>query len=294
MKTVKLSNGETIAYRDQGTGAQHFIMLHGNMTSSAHLDVLFEGMPKEIRMIAPDLRGFGESSYKNEINSLEDFADDVIEFADRLGINEFFLGGWSTGGGIAMEIAAKLPERILGLILVESVGIQGYPMMKKDDQGQPLVGTLLKTKEEIAVDPVQVVPVLQAYENKNKEIMRAIWNGVIYTHQQPETERYDRYLNDMMTQRNLVDVDYALVHFNISHQTNGVEEGNGRVDFIQRPVLVFQGSRDLVVPPYMGEGIRDALGDKAIYETGEWGHSPFIDVPDFLCQRIESFLRTRQ
>lgn len=294
LKTVKLSNGETIAYREQGTGAQYFVMLHGNMTSSAHLDVLFERLPMEYRVIAPDLRGFGGSTYKKEINSLEDFADDVIEFLDRLGVNEFFLGGWSTGGGIAMEIAAKLPERILGLVLVESVGIQGYPMMKKDEQGQPLIGELLKTKEEIAADPVQVVPVLQAYEQKNKELMRIIWNSVIYTHKQPDEERYAKYLDDMMTQRNLVDVDYALVHFNISHASNGVEDGNGRVDFIQRPVLVFQGDRDLVVPPYMGEGIRDALGDKAIYETGDWGHSPFVDVPDYLCGRIETFLRTRQ
>jgi pimeloyl-ACP methyl ester carboxylesterase len=193
-----------------------------------------------------------------------------------------------------MEIAAKLKERVLGLVTIESVGIQGYPMFKKDAQGQPIAGELLKTKEEIAADAVQVAPVLQAYKENNKELMRAIWNAVIYTQKQPEEARYEMYLDDMMTQRNLVDVDYSLVHFNMSHAHNGVVEGNGRIDQIQCPVLVFQGDRDLVVPPSMGEGIRDALGDRATYVHGDWGHSPFIDVPEMLCERIDSFLKTNK
>jgi pimeloyl-ACP methyl ester carboxylesterase len=193
-----------------------------------------------------------------------------------------------------MEIAAKLKERVLGLVTIESVGIQGYPMFKKDAQGQPIAGEFLKTKEEIAADAVQVAPVLQAYEQNNKELMRAIWNAVIYTRNQPEEARYEMYLDDMMTQRNLVDVDYALVHFNMSHAHNGVVEGNGRIDQIQCPVLVFQGERDLVVPPSMGEGIRDAFGERATYITGDWGHSPFIDVPEMLCERIDSFLKTNK
>jgi pimeloyl-ACP methyl ester carboxylesterase len=294
VKFVELSNGETIAYREKGTGAIPFVILHGNMSSSAHLDILFERMPDDVKVIAPDLRGFGQSSFENEINSLEDFAGDMIEVINQLGIAAFYLGGWSTGGGVAMEIAAKLKERVLGLVTIESVGIQGYPMFKKDAQGQPIAGELLKTKEEIAADAVQVAPVLQAYKENNKELMRAIWNAVIYTQKQPEEARYEMYLDDMMTQRNLVDVDYSLVHFNMSHAHNGVVEGNGRIDQIQCPVLVFQGDRDLVVPPSMGEGIRDALGDRATYVHGDWGHSPFIDVPEMLCERIDSFLKTNK
>ncbi len=293
LQSVEIENGETIYYRESGTGEIPFVMLHGNMSSSVHLDVLFERMPNEVRVIAPDLRGFGESSYEHEINSLEDFADDIIEVINQLGMEKFYLGGWSTGGGIAMEIAAKCSDRVLGLVTIESVGIQGYPMFKKDAQGQPIVGEYIHTKEEIAADPVQVIPVLQAYEQKNKEIMRAIWNAVIYTQNKPEEDRYEMYLDDMMTQRNLVDVDYSLVHFNISHAHNGVVEGNGRIDQIQCPVLVFQGDRDFVVPPTMGEGIRDALGDRATYVHGDWGHSPFIDAPEMLCARIESFLKLR-
>jgi pimeloyl-ACP methyl ester carboxylesterase len=293
MKEVNLSNGETIAYREQGKGAIPFVMLHGNMTSSRHMDILFERMPKDLRVIAPDMRGFGQSTYIQPINSLEDFADDMIEFVDRLGFDHFYLGGWSTGGGVAMVMAAKQPERVLGLVLVESVGIAGYPMFRKDQAGQPIAGDLLNTKEEIAADLVQVIPVLDAYATHNKDVMRAIWNAVIYTNKQPDPDRYETYLEDMMSQRNLVDVDYALVHFNISHENNGLEEGDGQVDLLHAPVLVFQGDRDLVVPPAMGQGIRDALGDKAEYVTGDWGHSPFIDVPDLLCGKIEAFLKAR-
>lgn len=291
LKSVKLHNGETISYREQGSGRTVYVLLHGNMTSSAHFDIVFEQMSTDIRLITPDLRGFGGSSYYNPINHLEDFAEDIIELINHLDIDNFYIGGWSTGGGIALEIASKLSRRVLGLVLIESVGIEGYPMFKKDETGQPIIGEFLKTKEEIATDPVQVLPIITAYENKDKETLKFIWNSLIYTHNQPNIERYAMYLDDMLTQRNLVDVDYALVYFNMSNKFNGVVVGNKKIETIKCQVLVFQGDRDLVVPKQMGDGIKAALGEQVEYVTGDWGHSPMIDCPQYLMDKMLAFIK---
>lgn len=290
MKKVTLSNNETIAFRESGSGDRTIVLIHGNMTSSLHFDVLLERLAEDYHVIAPDMRGFGESSYNSRFDSLFELAEDMLELLQILGQESCTVLGWSTGGGVAMEMAASCPELVEKLILLESVGISGYPMFKKDSNGQPIPDQFLQTKEEIANDPVQVMPVLEAYRTTNNNIMRSIWNALIYTHTQPEPDRYDKYLKDMMTQRNLVDVDYALTRFNISKQHNGLVEGNGRVESIRCPVLVLQGDRDLVVPSYMGQGIKNALGDLCDYRSGDWGHSPMVDDMDGLLAMLRSFI----
>lgn len=292
LEFVKLKNGETISYREQGKnkGNKTFIMLHGNMTSSKHLDVFMEQISKDIHVIAPDLRGFGESSYNQPFDSLKELADDIVELAEALGVHQFIVGGWSTGGGIAMIIAGEYPERVEKLVLIESVGIKGYPIFKKDATGQPILTQLLTTKEELAEDAVQVLPLLNAYASKDKETLKMIWNSVIYTHKQPSREHYDEYLEDMLTQRNLIDVDYALMYFNISREHNGVTEGNGLAYTIKAETLILQGERDYVVPMAMAEGIKSALGDLARMVTGDWGHSPFIDDPKGTMNKINEFI----
>lgn len=289
--SVKIDNGETLGYRECGEGDKILLLVHGNMTSSKHWDVLIDKLPDNIKVYAVDMRGFGMSTYNIPVNSLRDFSEDIKNFVDKLGLKKFAMAGWSTGGGVAMQFAADHPEYVTHLITVESVGIKGYPMFRKDEKGQPVLTELLRTKEDIAKDQVQVVPVLKAYESKDKEYMRSLWNMVIYTQNQPSPEKYDEYLDDMMTQRNLVDVDYALVNFNMSHDHNGVVPGTGEVDKITAPTLVIEGDKDLVVPMYMAEDIKNGIGDNAelvIFENS--GHSPLIDRIDKLTESIVDFI----
>ncbi|EOD00335.1 alpha/beta fold hydrolase [Caldisalinibacter kiritimatiensis] len=291
LKSVELPNGETLGYRETVKGEKIVLLVHGNMTSSKHWDILIDRLPEKYKIYAVDLRGFGKSTYNKPINSIKDFSEDIKLFVDELGIKGFTIAGWSTGGGVSMQFTADYPEYVEKLILVESVGIKGYPIYKKDEKGQPIVGELLKTKKEIAKDPVQVLPVLNAYANKDKNYLRNLWNMLIYTHNQPSEERYEEYLDDMLTQRNLVDVDYALLTFNISNENNGVVDGTGDVDKINVPTLVIQGDRDYVVPMNMGKEIAVSIGDNAkLVIMEDSGHSPLIDNLDKLTNVIVDFI----
>jgi len=288
---VTLSNGETIAYRKVGDGSKSLVLVHGNMTSSKHWEILMEELKDEYCVYAIDLRGFGLSSYNEKINSLKDFSEDLKEWADIIGLKKFSLAGWSTGGGVVMQFTADYQEYVEKLILVESVGIKGYTMYKKGENGQPIYTELISTREEIAVDPIQVLPVLEAYAAKNKDYMKTLWNMLIYTHNKPSDELYDEYVEDMFTQRNLVDVDYALIYFNISSESNGVTEGNGLVNKIEVPTLVLQGDRDYVVPLNMGVEIAKGIGENAkLVVLENCGHSPLIDCMPALVKEIKNFL----
>jgi pimeloyl-ACP methyl ester carboxylesterase len=291
LQYVKLANGETIAYRERAGGTRSLVLLHGNMTSSVHWDVFMEALPSEYKVYAPDMRGFGESSYHTPVDSLHDFAMDIHEWTEKVGLLSFVLMGWSTGGGVAMDFAADHPEKVEKLILLSSVGTRGYPIFKKDEHGQPIMTQPLRTKEDISQDLVQVLPILRAYETRDKDMLRQIWEMLIYHDNKPDEERYDKYVEDMLTQRNLVDVDYALATFNISSEMTMMGQGNGKAAKITMPTLIISGKRDRVIPGQMAQDIKDDIGDNARIEYMDTGHSALIDDLPALVRIVTEFLK---
>lgn len=290
LKSIEISNGETIGYRESGSGDNILLLVHGNMTSSKHWDILIEALPEDVKIYAVDLRGFGISSYNNPINSLNDFSEDLKLFVDKLGLKKFYLAGWSTGGGVSMQFTANYPEYVDKLLLIESVGVKGYPIYQTDENGNFLQGKLYETKEALSKDTVSLAPILDAYNSRNKAFYKGLWDAVIYTDKKPSEERYEEYLEDMLTQVNTIDVYWALTSFNISNEHNGLTEGNSDVDKILVPTLVIQGERDLVVVPAIGEEIAATIGENAILLKLPSGHSPLIDCLDLLVKHIVEFI----
>lgn len=257
-----ISGGEILSYRKCGTGSNNLVLLHGNMSSSVHFQPLMEQLEQSFTIYALDLRGFGDSTYQHSFDSLHELADDVKAFIRVQGINNPVLLGWSTGGGVAMEVAADLGHDVRGIILLSSVGIQGYTMFRKDEKGALIMGDYLVNKDEIAADPVQVAPPLQAYASNDREFFRYLWNLVIYHKNQPPNEDYELYLDAILKQRNLVDVDYSLVHFNVSESSNGVEPGSGQANKITCPVVIIHGEADMVVPVEEARKTKAFFGDR--------------------------------
>lgn len=290
LKSIKIKNGETIGYRESGYGDKIIVLVHGNMTSSKHWDLLMEAMPDDYKIYAVDLRGFGISSYNNPIDSIKDFSEDLKLFVDELGIKGFYLGGWSTGGGVSMQFVADYSDYVKKLILIESVSVKGYPTYPLDAKRKPLSDKPFQSKEELTKDPISMIPLVEAYKKRDKKFLKNLWNAVIYTDKKPSDSKYDEYLEDMLTQVNILDVHWALIKFNISHEHNGVTEGTGEVDKIKIPTLIIQGERDYVVVPSRGKEIKAAMGDNATYLSLEAGHSPFIDCLETLVDKIVSFI----
>jgi len=291
LKKVKLPNGETLGFRERRRGKKVILLLHGNMTSSKHWDIFMENFNENYKLIAPDMRGFGISSYKNKIISISDFVNDLELFVKKLNIDDFILMGWSTGGCIAMEYTAKNPEKVKKLILLESISTRGNPLYNLDETGDVMPDQRIETMEEIRNDKFKIQPILNAYKNKNKEFMKSIWNTLIYTNNKPNKEKYDEYIDDMFTQRNIVEVYHALNHFNISNTHDGLIKGNNLAAKINIPTLVLWGENDKVVPKKMAEEIVNDIGENAKLKIlKECGHSPLIDDLKQLNFIINKFL----
>lgn len=119
--------------------------------------------------------------------------------------------------------------------------------------------------------------------------MRQIWNAAIYVNEKPEIEEYNIYLNEIIKQVNLVDIDYSLVHFNITHQSNGVAEGSGHIDGIHCPIVIIHGEKDLVVPVSEAKEAANIFGNQASMHIMEnAGHAIVTDEMEKLIAIIKS------
>jgi len=290
IKKVSLKNGEEIAYRERDGGSIPIILVHGNMTSSKHWDILIDTLDSSYKVYAIDLRGFGFSTYHNRITSIKDFSDDLKGFIDALGLSDFTLVGWSTGGCVSMQFEIDYPGLSKNIVLLASGSTRGYPMYETTAEGTPNVEKRLRTIEEVERD-YKTIGVQHLYDSKDREGLKSVWNAVIYTDKRPDKQKYEEYIDDMLTQRNLADVYHALNIFNISGEPNGVSEGTNEAKSIQIPVLVLYGDRDYVVTEQMTQEIIEDLGHVTqFYRLKNSGHSPLVDDLEQLKKHIEKFI----
>jgi pimeloyl-ACP methyl ester carboxylesterase len=105
-----------IHYVEEGTG-HPVLLLHQTPRSWDEYRDVIPLLSTTHRVIAPDTLGFGSSDSPAEPWTVELFAAGVVDLVDSLGLDSFSLVGHHTGGVIAIEVAASLPERVADLVL---------------------------------------------------------------------------------------------------------------------------------------------------------------------------------
>ena len=289
-KKVLLPNGETYYYIDEGSGEETILLIHGNMSSGVLYKPLIERFKNDYRVIAPDMRGFGDSSYNNRIESLADLSDDLYLFLTELNIKKVHVAGWSTGGAVVLKLAATHGNMIDKIVLIESASYRGYPVFKKDENNQPIVGVSYDNIEDLAKDPVQVLPLVVALENNDVDTIKYIWDLLIYNVNKPNEEDDKLYLSEIMKQVNIVDIDWCLTIFNMSNTTNGVSDGDNSISKVVSPVLSLWSDSDIIVFEYMVDETVAALSNAKKVILKNSGHSPLVDCPNKLFELMIKFL----
>ena len=289
---VNLSNGETYYYREYGHGDTILVLVHGHLSSSRHMAPMFEHFGEGYRIIAPDMRGFGNSSYNTRIDSLEELSEDIKDFCDLLGIKKAVFGGWSTGGGVLMNLAADYPDLVEKLILIESVSCKGYPVAVYDENNQITAGKCYATKEDMARDPVLVAPIMASLEHRDYEFTKSLWDGAITNVNRLDAREEKALYEETFKQRSCLDIYWALDRFNITDDATPASAGNGKVHKIKCPVLASWGDAELIIPRYMVDENIEALDVEVklvIFENS--GHYPIVDCLPRLVGEIDAFIR---
>jgi pimeloyl-ACP methyl ester carboxylesterase len=109
----------SLAFDDEGPrGPDALLLIHGHpFNRSMWRPQVDAAAAAGWRVIAPDLRGYGESPEAGGTPAFEDFATDLLALLDGLAIERVVVGGLSMGGQIAMEVCRQSPQRVRGLLL---------------------------------------------------------------------------------------------------------------------------------------------------------------------------------
>jgi 3-oxoadipate enol-lactonase len=123
----------SVHYREWGadrTPGLPIVLLHGNWSTHRWWIPVAERLSQhmgERRLLAPDLRGRGDTEGPDHGYTLPELADDLRAFMHALGLARAHLVGHSLGTGIAMQLALTDPERVASLVAVAPVWPDGMP-----------------------------------------------------------------------------------------------------------------------------------------------------------------------
>ncbi len=129
---VTLDNRQ-VHYRRAGSGPT-VLLLHPSMRSSAIYISLIEKLAEQFTVIAMDSPGYGLSDHVHILKpEIPDFADNVIEFMDALGIEKIGLYGQLTAAKIALDLSCRYPKRFTVVVLDK------YLMLTEDERRDVLL-----------------------------------------------------------------------------------------------------------------------------------------------------------
>lgn len=103
-------------YEEQGTDTP-LLLLHGNGEDGTYFVHQMAFFSRFYRVIALDTRGHGQSPRGDSPFTIRQFAADLLDFMDEMGLKKAHILGFSDGGNIALTFALAHPERVDHLIL---------------------------------------------------------------------------------------------------------------------------------------------------------------------------------
>jgi pimeloyl-ACP methyl ester carboxylesterase len=109
----------------------HLLMLHGWGHTHRELRPLAELLAHRFSVSLVDLPGFGQSSIPKSVWGAYDYADRLIAHLDEEGIKTTHLFGHSFGGKVAMALAARYPDRVDRVVLLNA---SGHPLRRTAKQ----------------------------------------------------------------------------------------------------------------------------------------------------------------
>ena len=112
-------NGQSITYADSGGDGPAIIWSHGFLMDHTMFDAQVEALSGDYRCIAWDERGFGATPATAPF-TYWDGADDAVALLDHPGIEQAVFAGMSQGGFISLRAALAHPDRVRGLVLIDT------------------------------------------------------------------------------------------------------------------------------------------------------------------------------
>ncbi len=229
-------NGATIYYQAEGdAGDPTMVLVHGYPLSSGLYREQLDALSDEYRVVALDLRGYGQSTAPDDDATIQVYAEDVLDVMTELGIEQALVGGMSMGGPIVLSMYDMAPERFRGMLLIDTIAAAANAIE---------AGTWTGAAEFVRAEGVEALPPL-------------IIDEMLTGEARMENADLADYLTGIMNEASL---DAALAGLNALANRPDFQPLLGEIDV---PVLVLVGLQDTIYPFEIAQRMADMIGENA-------------------------------
>lgn len=213
-------------------------------------------LAEHFHVITPDTRGHGRSTNPSGILNYAAIADDTVALIDALGLEQPFVGGYSDGGQVALEIGLRHPGVARALV----VGGALYDF--KSPAYLDSVQSMLGTHRRDAID-------FEAYEAEN-----AAWIAMMRGWHTQHHDQWQRIIQQTVAMW----LDYP-----------GLTQA--QISSIETPTLLVLGDRDQVVPVEVGIEMLAWLPNAELAIMPGHNHGRAIAEPDVFVAAVVDYLK---
>ncbi len=255
-------NDVKISYQDSGEGFP-LVFIHGFPLSKDIWKPQWEGLADTARVIAPDLRGFGESQSITGTYSMESLAKDIASLMDGLNLNAPILIGLSMGGYVAMTFCRRYARWLSGLVLTATRGGADNAAGKADRDH--MIEVLKEGGQKAIAD--LMLPKLLAPKTFNE--------------------------NKPLTQNVRSIIEKASVD-GIAGTLSGMKERQDSMEFLKSldlPTLILHGSEDQLFPVKEAEAMAKTIPGAELKVILGAGHLLNLEQPAAFNDAIRAFIK---
>lgn len=254
-------NGVKLMYTDEGKGTP-LVALHGFPLSRGAWQKQVDALKSSYRVIAPDLRGLGESEARPGANTMSQMADDLSALLENLNTGPVVLIGHSMGGYVTLAFAHKFPGMLRGLVLV---GTKAGADSAEAAAGRRATAEKVKTEgARVVVDAM--APKMLAATNTDQAMARSV-RGFM-EHSKPEG-----VIGSLLGMAERADSTPFLSQINV-------------------PTLIIAGADDTVMPPTESEKLATAIKGARLEKIANAGHLVAFEKADEFNRVLLDWLKT--
>jgi 3-oxoadipate enol-lactonase len=255
-------NDIQMAYTEAGAG-QTVVLIHGYPFNRSMWNEQVAALSNSYRVIAPDLRGFGETDASQGPVTMNQMAADVAQLLDHLQISQAVVSGLSMGGYVALAFYKQFPSRVRALVLADTRA-QADTEEAKQTRAQHAEKALSEGMAGIAD---AMLPKLLTPEtvSKHPEIVKRV--------------------RDMMLKTKPEGAASALL---------GMAQRDDQTELLPRitsPTLVIVGAEDAITPVGDSEKMHHAIGGSRLKVIENAGHVSNLERTEQFNEALLDFLR---
>ncbi len=257
---ITFSGDVEIGYDDLGAG-DPIVFLHGFPHSRALWAPQLNALVDRARCIAPDLRGFGESTAAPPF-TMDQYADDVAALLDALHIERAVICGLSMGGYVALAFWRRHRARVRGLVLMDTRAGADSPE------------TRIKRNDMIAL----------AHERGSSAVADAMISGMVGKSTREKCPEVVDAVHRMLESAPVAGVAGGLAALRER------EDSTATLGTIDVPVLVVVGEEDVLTPPSEAAILHAGIRGSTLEVIAGAGHVSNVERPAAVNHILSEFL----